>query len=232
MLSSDAPGKLYGISVGPGDPELLTLKAVRTIKLCPVLAVPRTHGARTLALDIAEQAVDISNKDILYLDFLMSDDARATKENHARHAERIAAVLEKGRNVGMLSLGDASLYSTFPYIAERIIKLGYEAETVPGVTSFCACAAVLNRSLTEMRLPLTILPASYECLEEALDLPGGKIVMKPARTLARIKALAAKKGLAEKAAAVTDCGLPSQSVHESICDMPEDGYFTTILIRP
>lgn len=231
MSSTDA-GKFYGIGVGPGDPELMTIKAVRAIEACPVLAVPRTRGEHTLALDIAARAVNISGKEILYLDFPMTGDAGAMEENHAGHAARIAEQLDAGRDVGMLSLGDASIYSTFSYVAERVAAMGYAVETIPGVASFSACAAALNMSLTKMRLPLYVFPASYEGLEEALALPGGKVVMKPARSLEEIKCILAKKGLLDKASAVSDCGLPSQRVYERVEEISDESYFTTILIHP
>lgn len=104
---------LYGVSVGPGDPELITLKAVRLIKECPVLAVPRTKGENTLALSIVKQAADIRGKEIVYTDFPMTRDKEVLDKNYDRIAGLLAEYLEKGQNVAMLNIGDISIYSTF-----------------------------------------------------------------------------------------------------------------------
>jgi precorrin-2/cobalt-factor-2 C20-methyltransferase len=104
--------------------------------------------------------------------------------------------------------------------------------TIPGVTSFCACAAALNRSLTDMNSPLHILPASVPELGDMLSLRGGKVIMKSGSALGEIKQLLRERGLSERAALVSDCGLPTQQICPDIADAPEGSYFTTILISP
>lgn len=225
-------GKLYGVSVGPGDPSLMTLKAVARIQQCEVLAVPRTAGGKSLALTIAQGAVDTSGKQIEYIDFLMTRDPELLVQSHTEGAKRIAAYLDMGQDVAMLSLGDASLYSSYSYLCSILLRWGYEAETIPGVTSFCACAALLNHSLTDMHAPLYILPASASDLTAALLKPGGKVLMKTGRELPEIKRLINELGLAESAAVVVDCGLPTQQVFTDINQATANSYFTTILIRP
>ncbi len=226
-------GRLFGVSVGPGDPKLLTLKAAARICDCGVLAVPRTSDGRSVALEIASGAVDVAGKQIEHLDFLMTQDDAALQSRHAALAGRIAAHLDEGRDVAMLSLGDASLYSSYSYLRDILVACGYEAVTIPGVTSFCACAALLNRSLADMGAPLHILPAGAAGLETALRLPGGKVLMKSAGALKEVKKILDERGLAGRAAMVADCGLPTQQVFEDINEAPDEGsYFTTILIEP
>ena len=225
-------GKLYGISVGPGDPELMTLKAVRYIEACPVIAAPRTAEKRSLALAIASGAVDLTGKQIEYLDLPMTRDKEALSAVHERAANCIAAHLDAGKDVAMLNLGDASLYSTYSYLCRILLGRGYEAKTIPGVTSFCACAAVLNRSLTDMDQPLHILPGSMEDLPNALDLPGGKVVMKSGLALPEIKRLIKERNLSNRAVMVSNCGLPTQKILYNIDEVTEEHYFTTILIAP
>ena len=111
-----AKGIFYGVGVGPGDPELITLKAVRCIEQCPVIAAPETKGEKTLALDIARGAVDLAGKTILPLHFLMTRDPGALERSHRAQAERIMEQLDAGRDVAMLNLGDVSIYSTFSYL--------------------------------------------------------------------------------------------------------------------
>ena len=105
-------GVLYGVSVGPGDPELLTLKALRTIQACPVVAAPRTKGGGMVALDIARQAADLSGKEILPLDFSMSPDPAVRAAAHAAAVQLVRARLDPGQAVAMPNLGDVSIYAT------------------------------------------------------------------------------------------------------------------------
>ena len=164
-------GVFYAVSVGPGDPELLTRQACRVLEVCDVIAAPRTKAGRMLALDIAGGAVDMRGKTILPLDFTMAHDAAVREESYRTAAGAIEAALAAGRDVAMVNLGDVSVYATAYYILERVRSDGFEVVMCPGVTSFCAVAARLGRSLTRMEEPLHILPGSAE-LDSALALPG------------------------------------------------------------
>lgn len=223
-------GTLYGVSVGPGDPELITVKAMKILKGCAVIATPRIHGAKTVALDIARQAVDLSDKEILYLDHRMVTEEETLRKQYRENTSAVASFLEQGKDVAMLNLGDVSVYSTYSYIAREIQTLGFACRMIPGVTSFCACAALLGRSLTDAREPLSIFPGSYDDLQNALDTPGGKVLMKSARALPALREAIREKGLEEKTAVVSDCGLPTQAVHTIEDDI--SSYFTTVLIAP
>ncbi len=226
-------GTFYGVSVGPGDPELLTLQAVRILKRCPVLAAPETKAGGTLALTIARQAVDVSGKTILRLAFPMTRDEDMTRRNHQAQAAKIIEYLEQGQDVAMLSLGDAAVYSTFSYLMEIVKAAGYPLEMTPGVPSFCAAAAKLCTSLTEREEPLHIIPAGYGGVEESLKLPGAKVLMKPQRAVATLLQSLERQGLLESAAMVQNCGLPGEKVYPSLADFDEAeaGYFTTILVK-
>lgn len=224
-------GILFGVSVGPGDPELITVKALRTMERCPVIAVPRTGNSKTLALDIARQATDLRDKEILYLDHRMVKDPEILQQQYQENAEQVIAYLKQGHHVALLNLGDVSVYSTYSYIAEEVKSAGFRCEMIPGVTSFCACAALLNQSLTEATKPLSIFPGSYKDLAAALDTPGGKVLMKSTKALPALRAAILERGLTDKTMVVSDCGLLTQSVH-AITDEDIQSYFSTILIRP
>ncbi len=224
-------GMLYGVSVGPGDPELLTLKALRIIRQSPVIAVPRTRGGNTLALDIAAQAVELEGKKILYLDQLMGTDQEAMQQRYAENAARVMDELADGADVALLNLGDVTIYSTCAYIMELVAQKGFRCEMLPGVTSFCACAALLGQSLAEWDQPLHIFPGSYQDLDAALDTPGGKVLMKSARALPVIREKIIQRGLQDRTSVVSDCGLPTQKIY-SITDEDIHSYFTMIIIRP
>ena len=224
-------GRLYGVGVGPGDPELLTLQAVRILREVPVIAAPRTRGEKNLALDIAGGAVDLSQKEILYLEFLMVKDPDQLEQSHRRCAEQILPLLEQGKDVAMLNLGDPSLYGTYGYIQRLVEQAGFETVTVPGIPSFCAVAAQLGRSLTVMDKPLHIIPAGHGGLEQTLPLEGTKVLMKTGRAMAQVKEALRSEGCYQKAALVENCCLPNQRICRTMDEVPDDtGYVTTILI--
>ena len=225
-------GILYGVGVGPGDPELLTLKALRTLERCPVIAAPRTRSGEMLALDIVHQAMSLEGKTILPLNFTMSRDPAVLRASHLRASEDIAAHLSAGRDVAMLNLGDVSIYATFGYLMDILTGSGYEAVMVPGVPSFCAVAARLGVSLTTASSPLHILPASRDALEEQLSLPGTKVLMKSGKQLPQAAEALRRKGLLEKAAMVRDCGLPTEQVCRDLQHLrSETGYFATVIVK-
>ncbi|MBR6258788.1 MAG: precorrin-2 C(20)-methyltransferase [Oscillospiraceae bacterium] len=225
-------GTLYGVSVGPGDPELITVKALSCLKASPVIAAPRTRGKNSLALDVVKSLIEIGEKEILFLDFAMSRDKEVMKSAHRLAVGQVISRLEEGSDVAMINLGDASLYGTWGYIRDIVCNAGYETVTIPGVTSFCAAAAALGESLTEMGDPMTVIPGSCNYLRERLSEPGAKVLMKSASSLPQVRQALKDAGLYEKASAVADCGLPSQRVFRSLEELGDDeSYFLTILVK-
>ena len=129
----------------------------------------------------------------------------------------------------MLNLGDVSIYSTFSYLLEIIKEAGYETEVIPGVPSFCAVAARLGRSLTRMDEPLHILPGSTD-LDNALALPGTKVIMKSGKAIHETAAALERRGMAANAGMVADCGLETEQVYTDLRHLPEEiSYFATIV---
>ena len=226
-------GTFYGVSVGPGDPELLTLKAVRCIEQCPVLAAPRTAEGRMLALEIVKGAVDVSGKTILPLQFAMSRDADTLRASHEAAAGAVRDALDAGQDVAMLNLGDVSIYATYGYLEESLKAQGYPTARIAGVPSFCAAAAALGRSLTDgMEAPLTLAPGRHA--EQVLDAPGAKVLMKSGRQLPAALAALRRRGLLEKSAMACNCGLPEQTLWPDLSSYDPArpaGYFTTIIVK-
>ncbi len=152
--------------------------------------------------------------------------ARPTGERRRR-----CALLDRGTDVAMPVLGDVSLFASRAYVAQLLEEEGCRCVRVPGVPSFCAAAARLGRSLTEMDLPVHIVPAGGFPLEEALDLPGTKVLMKSGRALPQVLEALESRGLLESSAMVQNCGLPGEQAAESLKDAPQSGsYFTTLLV--
>lgn len=223
-------GIFYGVSVGPGDPELITLKALRMMERCPVICAPRTRDGRMLALEIAEQAVNLKGKHIVPLDFTMTWDKQEQHDAHLKAASLVEAQLAAGQDVAMLNLGDVSIYATFGYLRDILSQRGYDTAMVPGVPSFCAIGARLGVSLTAGEEPLHILPANAPGLEEALVQPGTKVLMKAGRQVTRLKQLLGES--ASRITLVRDCGLATEEVYQGLEEVPENpGYFATALVK-
>ena len=224
-------GICYGVGVGPGDPELLTLKAVRILERCPVIAAPRTKSGEMLALDIVRGAVDLEGKTILPLSFTMSQDPAVLRTSHERAADAIQAHLDGGADVAMPNLGDVSIYATFGYIMDILKERGYESVMIPGVPSFCAAAARLGVTLVRGETPLHIAPATGP-IEPMLALPGAKVLMKAGRRLPEVRAALEQMEQTEYAALVENCGLPGEKIYDDLRQAPESvGYFATAVVK-
>lgn len=226
-------GIFYGVGVGPGDPELLTVKALRIMGECPVLACPQTKSGEMLALDIARQAMDVSGKTILPLHFTMSRDAAVQRAAHEKAADEVCRYLEQGQDVAMPNLGDVSIYSTYCYLMDIVKERGFETQMVAGVPSFCAIAARLGISLTEMNSPLHIAPGSSN-LEEALHWPGNKILMKSGSQMPGVLQAIEEHADLAKSAMIQNCGLPDERVFSNLKEeRPQDstGYFATVIVK-
>lgn len=150
--------KLYGIGVGPGDSELLTLKAVRIIDSCEVVVAPSAmEGGKSIALETAGEFIN-KNAEVLIKYFPMGGEEQQKKIYEA--FESIKEKLLQGKDVAFLTIGDPFVYSTYIYLLKYIEEQGFETETVPGITSFCACASLAKKPLVIGDEPLLILPAS------------------------------------------------------------------------
>lgn len=225
-------GIAYGVGVGPGDPELMTLKAVRLIKEADVIAVPgrETDIKDATAYKIAAGAVpEIAEKTLVPIHFLHVKDRAKTDEEHKKGAKIIEEYLDQGKNVVFITLGDSTIYCTFSYLQHYLEADGYQVELVPGIPSFCAAAARLGISLTEWNEPLHVIPAAHKT-EEALDLPGTYVLMKSASFMADSKRLLRESG--KEVQCVENCSMETEKVYRSLEEIPDDaGYFSLIIAK-
>lgn len=242
-------GTLYGIGVGPGDPQLLTYKAIDRIKACEVLAIPVSDRDFTeavyengqtssafpdlLAACVAYQIVyamlpEITAKAKLFLPMPMIKDKEQLIRIHDLGAAAVSRELDQGKHVAFITLGDPTIYSTCLYIHKRLGRMGYDTALIPGIPSFCAAAARMNTGLVENSDQLHILPASYD-IEAGLDLPGTKVLMKAGRKLPLVKELVKEKGLAIRM--VENCGMANERIFEDVELIPDDsGYYSLLMV--
>lgn len=228
--NAPAKGTLYGVSVGPGDPENLTLKAVRVLEAADVIAAPSTGRNRQTALGIVADC--IAGKPIVDCLTPMSKDLAVVARAHDKIADDICALLDEGKDVAFITLGDAGVYSTYYYTHERVVARGYRAEVVPGVTSFCDAAARLGRPLCEGSEPLLVVPVSTGDTKVLLDVPANKVFMKSGKAIGALRDTLAERGELDDAAAVANSGLADEQLCERFADLDtERGYFSVVLYR-
>lgn len=222
-------GKLYGVSVGPGDPELITVKALKAISDCSVIAAPKTAGGGMTALAIAERAADLSGKKILSLECPMTNDKSLRKENRMNMAAQIFSELDSGSDTAVLCLGDISVYSTFSYILDEALAKGYETQLIPGVTSFCAAAAEVKQPLVQGERALILMPPSCGSFDELLSIDAEKVIMKCGSQMNRISEKLIHAGA--QICAVENCGMENQRIISDPSELLSCGYYTVIYVR-
>ncbi len=223
-------GVLYGIGVGPGDPELMTLKAVRMIREMDIIAAPGEDVKATTAFNIAVQAVpEMADKELLPIYMPMVMDREFIEEYHRKGAMEIAKKLDEGKNVGFITLGDSTVYSTFSYIEKIVKDMGYQTAYISGIPSFCATAATMGIPLAEWRESLHIIPAIHS-LQKNLDDDGNYVLMKSGKKINKVKEILKESG--KDVVMVENCGMPDEKRYYSVDEIPDDsGYFALIIAK-
>ncbi len=225
--------KLYGLGVGPGDPELMTLKAVRIIKESDIIVIPKSGQNVNVAYTIAKGAVpELDKKCIVELDMPMTRDKEKLKTSHDNAAEQVKEWLDEGKNIAFLTLGDPTIYSTYAYVHNRVRDAGYETEIVPGIPSFCAVSAKLNDSLTEAEEALHVIPASYDGVEDSLQMKGTKVLMKSGKSIGKLKQYMKSMDNPPTVKMVERCGMEGERVFHTIDEIDENAsYFSVLIVR-
>ncbi len=227
------PGKrgiLYGVGVGPGDAELLTLKASRLINENRYIAYPGKDPKETLCCRIVKPVMEHPEEKIYVSCHVpMTKDKKVLAESYDQAASRIGEILDTGENVVFLTLGDPTVYATYMYVHERVKGAGYEARIVNGVPSFCAAAARLGISLAERSQLLHVIPSSYD-LGKVLSMPGTKVLMKSASKLKDVKEKLVEAGV--QAYMVENCCMENERVFMSAEEIDENaGYLSLIIVK-
>ena len=218
----------YGVGVGSGDPELLTLKAVRIIRECEVIAVATKQVQNSVAYQIVEQVVpEISNKELLGISMPMTKQEEELKEAHKKGADLIAAKLAEGKNIAFLTLGDPTIFSTYTYLQEIVKKQGLETRIVNGIASFLSAASLLNTKLIEREEMFHIIPSTYG-FSEAIHLKGTKVFMKAGGVLEELKKELEESG--QKVFFIENCGMERERVLEGVYNIPDEaGYYSMVV---
>ena len=228
-------GKLYGIGVGPGNPDLMTLRAKELLEKAQVIAYPvKKLGEEGVALNIISQRVDVKGKEVVELLFSMNPDDEVRKKCRAEAMEKICGLLDQGKDIAMVTLGDVSVYSTYMYIDRDIQKRGYETEVVPGIPSFCHGAALARLPLMigeESVAVVSLAKRNNENAEKVLDAVDNLVIMKAFASIPAIVEMLNKRNIPlENATVMSNIGMEDEYLGP--LDPNRDyGYFTTVLIK-
>lgn len=229
-------GTLYGIGVGPGDPDLITLKAVKALAhVDVVLAAASPKNDASLALSIAAPHLR-PGADILRLDFPMTRDAAVLQAAWNANAEAVLGVLGQGKSAAFLTLGDPLTYSTFGYLLRTLNGRLEEVpvEVVPGITSYQAAAARTGRVLAESGESLAVVSgvAGEDELRRVLASVDSAVILKAYKNLPVIRRVLAELGLGDRCTFVTRLGHAGEQVLHGLDALPENpSYFSLILVR-
>lgn len=224
-------GCLVGIGVGPGDPELITLKAARAIEESPVVAYVAAAGRTSMARTIAARHILPTHREIPIALPMETDPGVATRI-YDEAAVAIAAELDLGYDVALLCEGDPLLYGSFIQFLLRMSGR-YACRTIPGVTSISAAAAAANLPLASRQTPLTVLPATLpdERLEVGLGQGGAVALLKIGRHLGRVRDVLLRLGALDRAVLVERASTPEEQVRPlERVDDERAPYFSLILI--
>lgn len=223
-------GILYGAGVGPGDPELMTLKAVKLIKENNVIALPGKNPTETVAYQIAAAAVpEIAEKELLPVYMPMTHGKEEREKRHREGAYLVEAYLKQGKDVVFLTLGDPAVYSTFTYIQKIVEADGFRRKLISGVPSFCAAAARMNIPLAIWNEQIHIFPAVHH-LSGELPEKGTCILMKSGSKMNRVKEILKESG--RDAVMIENCGTGKEQVYLHVDEIPDTaGYYSLIISK-
>ena len=233
------PGALYGIGVGPGDPELITVKGANLLKNCRNLFVPKARmKSESVAYAIIGNYVN-GDTTVHELIFPMVTDKMELNKKWKESAEKIAEVLRTGSDACFVTLGDSLLYSTYIYLLRALKDVLPEAEifTIPGVTAFSNVAALTNFPVGEAKEPVTIIPSSddFTPLKDAIKRGGTVVLMKVGKRLQAVLEILEEASVIDDAVFVAYAGMEGQRIETDLRKLKdqseETGYLSTILIH-
>ena len=230
------------VGIGPGDPELMTLKAVRILKQVPCIFVPKGREEGTsLALSIVQKTLSLGNKEIVdaYFPMKKTMGTADTGELDIKWNETVDAVvgrLNRGMDAAFITIGDPAIYSTFFYLYDRLLELkpALHIEIVPGISSVNAAAARAGLYLGLGNDRIAILPANYlDSLQETLEKFDTVVLMKVSKVFDTVRDTLVEMGLAAGATYVARAGMEDERIRKDIRTVKEEdmNYFSLVIVR-
>ena len=229
-------GIFYGIGVGPGDPELLTVKAIKAIEKVDVLIAPKTEKKDgSVALTVAKPYLK-KDVEIVYQVFpMVKGFAENSTDAWESNKQEILELLRAGKNVAFLTIGDPMFYSTYIYVFRLLENEGVEIQTIPGIPAFAAIGSQLGYPIVEGDDVLSIIPAtaSPEKVEKAMQAADNVVLMKVYKNFEEVADMLDKNEMAEQAVLVSRAGLDDEKIIYDVVAHKKDklNYLSTILTR-
>ena len=229
-------GIFYGIGVGPGDPELLTVKAIKAIEQVDVLIAPKTEKKDgSVALTVAKPYLK-KDVEIVYQVFpMVKGFAENSTDAWESNKQEILKLLRAGKNVAFLTIGDPMFYSTYIYVFRLLENEGVEIQTIPGIPAFAAIGSQLGYPIVEGDDVLSIIPAtaSPEKVEKAMQAADNVVLMKVYKNFEDVADMLDKNEMAEQAVLVSRAGLDDEKIIYDVLAHKKDklNYLSTILTR-
>lgn len=224
-------GILYGIGVGVGDPEMLTIKAVKILNEVDIIAIPESKkGMGSTAYNIAKEYIDIK-KEIVYLEFPMLKDIEKKQIIRKTNAKILEEKLNMGKSIAFLTIGDPMTYSTYSYIMEYLDK-DIKVETIAGITSFHNIASKFNTPLVigDEDLKIISLNKNTNIIKE-IENSDNIVFMKITRDFEKLKTAIKKTGNSKNIILVSNCGKTNEKIYTDIDKLEEIPYFSTLILK-
>ena len=225
--------KLYGIGVGVGDPELLTIKAVKALEKSDVVILPRANTKDySTAFEIAKGYMreDIEK---VFLDFTTVDNDKIREEDRLEYSKIVNKLVKEGKTISFITIGDPMTLSTFVYAMELLVDKT-EIESIPGITSFASVTSRLKTPLLMGDETLKVVPiAKATNLVKEIESADNIVFMKVTRNLERLKDAFRETGNMENVVLISNCGKESEKIYYDLEDVTRDdiSYFSTILLK-
>jgi len=231
------PGQLYGIGVGPGDPELIPVKSTRILKQVDmVFSAASTKNDYSISVDIAKPYIP-KKTPLEVLHFPMTKDKEETEKAWKSHALTLIGHLKDGKDIAFLTLGDAMTYSTYGYILKyvRAFEPDIPIKTIPGITSYQAAAASLNMPLVEGEESLLIMSGvkGGDQLKKFSNQPENVVFLKAYRNVKGIYTNLEESGIAKESFGIINCGLPNEEIVKDIKELinRQPNYWTLVIAK-
>lgn len=224
-------GKFYGVGVGVGDEEELTLKAVRILKEADILVLPEAKKSEgSTAFEIVKNYLR-EDAEKLFLEFPMLEDVKEKEKIRVENAKAIREELEKGKNVVFLTIGDPMIFSTYTYILEHLEEADI-VETVPGITSFGSMASRLNIPLVIGDEDLKIVSLNKNTdIHKEIENNNNIVFMKLSRNFERLKKALEDTENLENSILISNCGKENEEIITDVANTEKVHYFSTLILK-
>jgi len=231
-------GTLYGIGVGPGDPDLLTLKAVKVLKqVAHVFAAASSKNDYSLAFDIVREHLPPETP-VDQMAFPMTFNAERLENAWLTNCEKVVEILRQGKNVAFLTLGDPLTFSTFIYLMRKIQQRlsGVRVKVIPGITSFQAASACATVPLSEGEESITVISGAKggDRLKDAIEFSDNIVLMKTYKQLPKILEQIKELGMQDKCCFISRCGLEGEIIERDfskIAAIDQPHYLSLMILK-